>query len=975
MKKFPKKYNYKNTNIQDSKTNKFSKSKKKSNKWKDIYSTLFPADQKIHPWCIFSLFFQDLMSEIYSLQWKTTKRDAWFWVSSDFYSKLNKPDINITHIEDKVLKQAKQNKRFFDKLWLWCDISAEDFVLSEQFNRYIRTVFVDLYKDQKITSQKQIAYRSRNFQTNLFKNNIRVEKQQVTEYTIKYFVDSKWHALTIPTTSLETIFADVAVAVNPQDKRYKKLIGQSVIIPIINKIIPIIWDEDVDSFKWSGVFRVTPGHDKYGLELAQKHDLPTNIFAIDTDWNFTKHAGEFSWKPVDEFLENIIKYIDDIWNLELKRKLNEDKKFDRHTWEQLDNMLLDQRSIGYSYALDYLSEKLPLEDFSVVPKEQKQDILDILENKNRVNISNKSKKWILVPIVQASKWDIFPINDDIVVDRHKASKTKRTVTLTLIIINLILDNHLSVSFTIEELIDALFMSNFSGETTKLEKYLQIYEQEAIEKKEYKKWLKDIQKLLWKIDKDSEKIQLMVDLLKNSFAIKMDDENILVDFASLFAKRDELVLQTEDGFSKSFVDSVRFLYKNNLLYDQSSYDSVKNMWWTMFACNDQKDFVLNTILLSLEYSRKMIFSGSVFHSTLVDTKWNKIVNSNSRFLIKDFGENLNMYWPDAMRLTLLLSQKNDDNIKFDTYKAQDYHQALNKIRNASRYVYGKYISDKKDINLKSLIKKIKSNITDYDLWMIHSIKIMLDDYEYQIQENNTLELWSKILAFCQNTLCDKYLEASKINSDKNTDSAMILSFALVLKLIKPYVPYFVWEIEDMFNIDREDYNILDFREFTPKEKNYKINLLMDIVDKLQNLKLKIWSKKHEGVDIFIQANPEFLDFLMSSQDLLKSLINISDIECIRLHEDIPQWYETDNVININLWVRAVEQEEVKKDVLVEMKEDRNNKMEHLQHLKSLIASVSQVGNEEIIKQKRKDIVKLQEEVEELDFDITKLKAKQ
>lgn len=370
----------------------------------------------------------------------------------------------------------------------------------------------------------------------------------------------------------------------------------------------------------------------------------------------------------------------------------------------------------------------------------------------------------------------------------------------------------------------------------------------------------------------------------------------------------------------------------------------------------------------------MFSNLVFHPMLIDTKWNKVVNSNSRFLIKDFWENLSMYWPDTMRLTLLLADKIENNIKFNTYKAQDYHQLLNKIRNASRYVYGKYITDKQNIDIKSLIKKVRSNITDYDLWMIHSIKIMLDDYEYQIQEHNILELWSKILSFCQRTLCDKYLESSKIYSGKNTDSAVILSFALVLKLIKPYIPSFVWEIETMFNIDWTDYNILDFREFTPKEKNYKINLLMDIVDKLQNLKLKIWSKKHESVDIFIQANPEFLDFLMSSQDLLKSLINISNIECIRLHEDIPQWYETDNVININLWVKSVEQLEIKKDVLVEMEEDRNNKIEHLQHLKSLIASVSQVGNEEIIKQRRKDITKLQKEVEELDFDITKLKAK-
>jgi valyl-tRNA synthetase len=88
----------------------------------------------------------------------------------------------------------------------------------------------------------------------------------------------------------------------------------------------------------------------------------------------------------------------------------------------------------------------------------------------------------------------------------------------------------------------------------------------------------------------------------------------------------------------------------------------------------------------------------------------------------------------MRLVLLLADNYDDTNKlsFDTYKIQEYSHLLNKIRNASRYVYSKYIAENnKKIKIKTLIDSIENNTTDYDLWIIHSIKTILDDYEYQL----------------------------------------------------------------------------------------------------------------------------------------------------------------------------------------------------------------------------------------------------
>ena len=162
--------------------------------------------------------------------------------------------------------------------------------------------------------EKRLVARSQELQTNISKANTLTKTKKIKEFWIKYFIESKGVSITVPAKHIHTIFADVAIAVNPQDKRYKKLIWQNVIIPIINKNIPIIWDETVDSFQWSWAVRITPWHDEYGLQVAQKHNLPTDVFAVDVQGNFTEHAGEFSGKPIESFIENIETYIDDIWN-------------------------------------------------------------------------------------------------------------------------------------------------------------------------------------------------------------------------------------------------------------------------------------------------------------------------------------------------------------------------------------------------------------------------------------------------------------------------------------------------------------------------------------------------------------------------------------------------------------------------------------------------------------------------------------
>ena len=119
-------------------------------------------------------------------------------------------------------------------------------------------------------------------------------------YTLDY------ETIQIGTTRPETIFADVAIAVNPQDKRYSKLIGKMARVPLIGREIPIIADEHVDPEAGTGALKITPGHDFNDYEIGQRHNLP-EISIIDLDGNMINLPGKYAGLSVDKARQQVIR--------------------------------------------------------------------------------------------------------------------------------------------------------------------------------------------------------------------------------------------------------------------------------------------------------------------------------------------------------------------------------------------------------------------------------------------------------------------------------------------------------------------------------------------------------------------------------------------------------------------------------------------------------------------------------------------
>ena len=173
---------------------------------------------------------------------------------------------------DKILNQLK-------RLGCSCDWSRNRFTMDKDFSKAVINTFVKLYNKKLIYKDTKLVNWDTKLETAI--SDLEVEQRDVQSnlYYIKYKVQTENNYITIATTRPETIFGDAAVAVNPNDERYKNYIGKILIIPIIEKKIKIIADKYVSIDQGSGALKVTPAHDFNDFEIGKRHKLEfINIF-------------------------------------------------------------------------------------------------------------------------------------------------------------------------------------------------------------------------------------------------------------------------------------------------------------------------------------------------------------------------------------------------------------------------------------------------------------------------------------------------------------------------------------------------------------------------------------------------------------------------------------------------------------------------------------------------------------------------
>ncbi|WBV61604.1 valine--tRNA ligase [Chryseobacterium camelliae] len=202
-----------------------------------------------------------------------------------------------------ILEQLK-------KLGCSCDWDRTRFTMEPKLSQQVIKSFVDLYNKGLIYRGYRMVNWDPEAKTNISDEEVIFKEQNGKLYFLKYKIEGSEEFLSVATTRPETIFGDTAVCINPNDERYAHLKGKKVIVPIVDRVIPIIEDEYVDIEFGTGALKITPAHDINDYEIGQKHNLQM-IDALDDDGNLNDYGLHYAGKNRFDVRKQIAKELEE----------------------------------------------------------------------------------------------------------------------------------------------------------------------------------------------------------------------------------------------------------------------------------------------------------------------------------------------------------------------------------------------------------------------------------------------------------------------------------------------------------------------------------------------------------------------------------------------------------------------------------------------------------------------------------------
>ena len=256
------------------------------------------------------------------------------------YETLWQPGTDHASIatEVKIIEQLRKEgidheelgrEKFLERAWKWkeeyggriieqlkklgssCDWDRERFTMDEGCSKAVQEVFIKLYEKGYIYKGSRIINWCPVCKTSISDAEVVHEEQKGHFWHIKYPIAGTDEFVEIATTRPETLLGDTAVAVHPDDERYKDLVGKNVILPLVNKEIPIIADSYVDKEFGTGVVKITPAHDPNDFEVGKRHNLP-EINVLNDDATINENGGKYAGMDRYEAREAMVKDLDEL---------------------------------------------------------------------------------------------------------------------------------------------------------------------------------------------------------------------------------------------------------------------------------------------------------------------------------------------------------------------------------------------------------------------------------------------------------------------------------------------------------------------------------------------------------------------------------------------------------------------------------------------------------------------------------------
>ena len=263
------------------------------------------------------------------IRWRRMQGYSALWLpGTDHASIATEAKIVEAMRKEGITKEEIGREKFLERAWAWkdqyggriveqlkklgssCDWDRLRFTMDEGCNKAVNHVFKKLYDKGLIYRGERIINWCPHCKTSISDAEVVFEEKEGSFWHLRYPLSDGSGYIELATTRPETMLGDTAVAVHPDDERYKALVGKTVILPLVNKEIPIIADSYVEQDFGTGVVKITPAHDPNDFEVGLRHNLPV-INVLDDGGVINENGGKYAGMPALEARKQIVKDLDE----------------------------------------------------------------------------------------------------------------------------------------------------------------------------------------------------------------------------------------------------------------------------------------------------------------------------------------------------------------------------------------------------------------------------------------------------------------------------------------------------------------------------------------------------------------------------------------------------------------------------------------------------------------------------------------
>lgn len=699
-------------------------------------------------------------------------------------------------------KESAGREEFMKEAWSWknefggeitkqlrklgcsCDWEQERFTMDERCSEAVLEVFVDLYNKGLIYRGERMINWCPKCKTSISETEVDYEEKESSFWHIKYPVENSEEYLVVATTRPETMLGDTALAVNPNDERYTKLVGKRVLLPLVNKYIPIVADDYVDIEFGTGVVKITPAHDPNDFAVGERHNLEI-INIMNKDATINANGGKYEGQDRFEARKNIVE------DLEKQGYL---VKIEPHVHNvgscyRCHSIIEPYVSLQWFVKMETLAkpaiDAVRNDEVKFIPKRFEKTYFNWMENTQDWCISRQLWWGHRIPAYYCDKCD------KITVSKQKPEQCSCGGNLR----------------QDEDTLDTWFSS-----------------------------------ALW-------------------------------PFSTL-------------GWPNK-TEEYNYYYPTSTLV--TAYDIIT--FW-----------VSKMIFSGIAYTGKVPFENVFIHGIVRDAQGRKMSKSLGNGI--DPLDVIATYGTDALRFSLIQNISPGNDIRYIPEKVEAARNFANKLWNAARFV-------KMYLNDLSVETVDSSSLMPEDKWILNKLSRTIIEVTENIDKFEIGIGIQKVYDFMWFDFCDWYIEMVKsrlYNKESESYQAAIwtLKYTIsnALKLLHPYMPFITEEIYLSLNPKEETIMLSKWPEpnFEYENTSKIVESVMELIKQVRNLRANsdITNSKKINAQLKVE-NEKYLDIFIQSEQYIKRLAYIEDIEYISDENKINKDYVAIHLESIDLYL--------------------------------------------------------------------------